>query len=81
MLLCYLAVQRYNFFLENKIFPHIISSERPQTNKNCPTLAGWAAYFYAQTALFDQCTHKCTLEIGVGNATSLLRVNLQMGSR
>ena len=21
MLLCYLAVQRYNFFLENKIFP------------------------------------------------------------
>ena len=27
MLLCYLAVQRYNFFLENKIFPIFFSQK------------------------------------------------------
>ena len=37
MFLCYLAVQRYNFFVENKIFPNFFSKithSGPATERN-----------------------------------------------
>ena len=37
MLTCYLAVQRYNFFVENKIFPNFFSKithSGPATERN-----------------------------------------------
>ena len=68
MLLCYLAVQRYNFFLENKIFPNIFG-------QNSLT----EQLFRTRRLLINENALEITLKIGFVYSTALLRVNLHVG--
>ena len=68
MLLCYLAVQRYNFFLENKIFLYFFG-QIPLTEP----------LFLSIEPLFYKNSLEITLKIGFVDATALLRVNLNVG--
>ena len=80
MLLCYLAVQRYNFFRENKIFPqdylHVTPTDRKKTTQ---PEQGWAVNFACNTTLVDHHATERTLEVGVVDASALLRMNLNVG--
>ena len=68
MLLCYLAVQRYNFFLENKIFLYFFG-QIPLTEP----------LFFTFKPLIYKHSLEIALEIGFIDAAALLRVNLNVG--
>ena len=63
-----LAVQRYNFFLENKIFPFFFQSKVPVVT-----------HFTEKTPLLYEHTLEIALEARLVNVTALLRMDLRMG--
>ena len=76
----FLAVQRYNFFPENKIFlqDYLQLTHNGQKKTTQPE-QGWAVNFACNTTLVDHHATERTLEVGVVDASALLRMNLNVG--